>query len=221
MQKVKLLPLALCFAFGVLSFQTYAVTESELIDAILGRTEVTNELLSQYDVNSDGKIDVADVIAKAKADSAEVSLVGDAVGIMQSTIGISIEGQQGSRAVLPLKLTLTETDGVISGMLVNDPSDSDGQFSLYFPSGNIQLESVTREDNDVAFSLRIETLVPTLSQTPMGRNINFSGSIIADGLNNLLIGTYNETILGFSDSQNNNVNASRNGIFILYLENQG
>ena len=182
-----------------------AVTESEIRDAILGRTEPD---LNTMDLNEDGKVDVGDIVCLKKHPFEFDIPVGEHVGTMYRDNGDLIAGIRGNFGQIPFVIKITN-DSPLEGEIDNSQSNN----SLYFSQEKLPVNFVDDVAVDLHASVTFETIAPNL--LPDGaliRTITFLGSFV-DSEHLLMSGTYEEQILGFKDNRGNDIEIILTGKF--------
>ena len=191
-----------------------AVTGQEIRDAILGNKTFTQQKLETMDLNSDGNIDVTDLIYYFLNPA---SLVGEHFGVMYRNNADLVAGQGEVFGQIPFALSISDESPLV-GAIDNTPESDSGYSSLYFPKELIPVTFTADPDDDLKFTVDFETYSPNLSpDTPdkkLGRSITFAGSF-QDEDRRVLSGTYTETILGFKDNQNKDIGIVLTGKFVL------
>lgn len=202
--------LCLCTALA----QSAVPSVSDLKTYLLAPSSLTEQDFTEYDRNKDGKIDVADLVYLLSKDGViePVFKTGSYTGVFQSNSVIA-ENSEGSNETLPLEIIIDSLSPA-SGKLDN----SEDNFSLYFPSGSFPLEGLSINDQNISFSISVNSLVPMISDKPITRTLVFEAELAAADKSTVIAGTYTETISGFEDVQGTSLNVVRTGNFVLFQE---
>jgi hypothetical protein len=216
-KRVKQLLLSGALTTVTIAAQAAVPTASELRGYLLNPTvEPDGYVFDDYDSNSDGQIDIADLVHLIKQDGVvdivPVFKIGAYTGVFQSNTVVATDAT-GSNETLPLEIEITGLEPP-TGVLDN----IEDSFSLYFPSGSFQLENFTIVGNSVNFEIRVESTVPLISDEPITRLLSFDGELSLAGQATVIGGTYTEIISGFEDVQGTSLDVVRTGNFALFQE---
>ncbi len=192
----------------------WAVTESDLRDAILEKTPAAAEM----DVNGDGRVDVADLVRLLKGSSLTCnSLIGEHIGTFYREGGELIRGRNSTGGQISFALKITD-DSPLTAEIDNLPDSVLGHYSLYFPAEKIPVTVHQPNENSLEFEFSFTTASSELSpDTPLNRHMKFSGSF-TDENRRILSGTYQESVSGFMDNQGKEIPVNFNGSFTMVLE---
>lgn len=184
-----------------------AVTESEIRDAILGKTE---QDFNTMDLNEDGKVDVADVVYLKRHPFEFGIPVGEHAGTMYRDNGDLIAGMRSNFGQIPFVLKITN-DSPLEGEIDNSQSNN----SLYFSQEKLPVFFVDHVAEDLNASVTFETIATNLAPDGvLTRSVTFWGTF-DDPEHRLMSGTYEEQIMGFKDNRGNDIEIKLTGKFTL------
>ncbi|MCP4110441.1 MAG: hypothetical protein GY749_33795 [Desulfobacteraceae bacterium] len=214
--------------------QSGIVTEQDIKDAILERRLFTDAELQAMDMNSDGKVDVADLVWFLDDYEVIPSLTGEHIGIFYRDNANMIEGQSEVFGQIPFALRITSEDPLEGEIDNRDKKDTGevnelGHYSLYFPKALIPVEIEVVEDG-LNFEFEFKTSCSNLSpDNDLTRKMVFRGSFLKPDESNarsksnprLLAGTYEESVSGFKGNRGEDIPITLTGKFLLIFGSAG
>ena len=212
--------LALALTLGsCLALADNGVTEADLRKAVTGEKGFSASQLASMDLNSDGVVDVSDLVQYLATKHGLSSVVGEHVGFLVRDGAGYMRDQAELVGRVPLRLRIT-SESPLNGEIDNRasvPEDPDGlgHYALYLPEGRHPVAFRTAVGFDLEFEVSFQSSNLTIApDKTLTRRIVFRGDF-QDADRIVFAGEYTEHIDGIEDQRGSNIPITLTGKFLL------